>query len=106
MTKITKKQLKKLIREEIELSSLEEAPIGDFDTIGDFSKKFSISNPIDRKLLTSPKAQMKIKRMWENTPITFNMMFVNTQDAKNHREIGIVSQETAGRLFCINYSTR
>ena len=41
-------------------ADLEEMAIQNFKTVGDWSKRSSFSHPVDRNLLTSPKAVKKI----------------------------------------------
>jgi hypothetical protein len=60
----------------IDLKPLSEAPIEDFNTIGDFDKSSSFRKPIDRKLVTLPKSVAKIKAKWSKTQFPFNMYFV------------------------------
>lgn len=82
-------------------SFLSEAPIGEFERIGDFSKRSSIRHDVDRKLLSSPKAEAKIRRIWQKTPITFNMMFVNLPKVNKpeYREVGEVNLDYVENLL-------
>jgi hypothetical protein len=73
------------------VNDLFESPISSFDTIGDFDKNSSFRSPIDRKILTTPKAVEKITRKWSNTPVDFNMYFVNSPEAGRHHEVGEVT---------------
>jgi len=69
---------------------VDEMAIQQFKTVGDWSKRSSFSHPVDRALLTSPKAVEKIKRQWENTPYDFDLYFVNDKRVNNpaFREVG------------------
>ncbi len=73
------------------LLDLFEAPIEDFNLIGNWSKNSSFRHEQDRKLLTNPKAQEKIKQQWIKTKVPFNLLFVNTPEANRHTEVGEVS---------------
>jgi hypothetical protein len=73
---------------------LTEAPIGNFDLIGDFNQKGSfdkINNPDDvsKTLVQNPKAVQKIKSLWERVPQTFNFYIVN-QPEKDYNVAGEV----------------
>jgi hypothetical protein len=82
------------IREIIDLlENINEAPISDFNLIGDFEKNSSFRHAQDRKILTSPKAVEKIKKKWAKTDDDFNMMFVNSPEANRHTEVGEVSKD-------------
>lgn len=72
------------------INILNEAPIEDFQTIGDFNKSHSMRNLIDRRLVTNPHSVEKIKNMWSKCEIPFNMYYVNLPGAANFVEHGIV----------------
>lgn len=75
----------------MDLRDLFESPIADFHHIGDFTKNSSFRAQ-DRKLVTAPKALTKIKAQWRFPEETeFNIIFVNSPDARKHMEIGIVT---------------
>jgi hypothetical protein len=75
----------------MDLRDLFEAPISDFHHIGDFTKNSSFKAQ-DRKLVTAPKALTKIKAQWRYPEETeFNIIFVNSADARKHMEVGIVT---------------
>lgn len=86
--------LKEYIKQEV-LKILKETPIGDFERIGDFDKSSSIKNPIDRALLNSPKAEIKIRKIWQNTPGNYNLVFINDPrvNKPEFREVGEVSED-------------
>ncbi len=69
---------------------LTEAPIEDYNLLGDFERNSSYRKPVDRKLLTNPKAAAKIQAQWSKTKFPFNMYFINTPEAGRHTEVGIV----------------
>lgn len=86
---MSKELIKQLIKE-----LLKETPIEDITRIGDFSKRHSIVNPVDRALLSSPKAEVKIRKIWENTPGIFNLVFINDPRVKGEefKEVGVVDE--------------
>lgn len=69
---------------------LNEAPIQDFKTIGDFDRNSSFRDPKDRAMITNPKAQEVYRKKFNNTDYDFNMYFVNSPAANRHTEIGQV----------------
>lgn len=71
---------------------INETPIEDYTKIGDFSKRHSFHSSVDRKLIDSPGGEIKIRRIWQNTPITFNLVFINDPRVKNIQEIGAVDE--------------
>jgi hypothetical protein len=75
------------------LLELMEAPIDDFNLYGDWSRNSSFRHEQDRKLLQNPKAVQKIKNMWSNTPVSFNIMLVNSPEANRFMEEGAVTIE-------------
>lgn len=69
---------------------LHEAPIGDYQTFGDFKKRHSVRDKRDRMLMTHPRSVERLKKKFENTEYMFNLFFVNTPQAKDHMEVGLV----------------
>ncbi len=72
------------------IESLNEAPIGDFETSGDFSKNSSFRKPKDRKIINNPKSQEVFRKKFSNTDHDFNFYFVNSPAANRHTEVGMV----------------
>lgn len=72
------------------LDILSEAPIGDWVTIGDFSKNSSFRHETDRMLVTNPKSIEKVKQKFANNSALWNLYFVNSAKANKHTEIGLV----------------
>lgn len=102
MDRIKKSDLMRLIKEVVseEFSDsgepdLTEMPVGTINRIGDFDKNSSIRNPIDRKLLASPKAEVKIRKIWEKSPGDFNLVFINDKrvNKPEFREVGQVTED-------------
>lgn len=69
---------------------LQEAPIGDYKTIGNFDKSHSFNDKRDRTLLTNPRSVERLKNKFDNTAHDFNMFFVNMRGAGKHMEVGIL----------------
>lgn len=63
------------------LDTLYEAPIEDYQTIGDFDKRYSMRHRTDRRLLTNPRYVERIKQMFRNTEVNFRMFMVNNREA-------------------------
>lgn len=82
-------ELKTLI-ESLTEQVLAEMPVASYKTIGDFSKGSSIRHPVDRKLLTHPKAIEKITKQWEKTPFEFDLFVINDKRVRSFVEIGTV----------------
>lgn len=72
---------------------LYEAPIEDFQTIGDFDKNSSFRHSADRRLVTNPVYVERIKNMFANTGYDFRLYFVNSAEANRYTEIGPVDDE-------------
>lgn len=83
--------LKSLVEELV----LAEMPIRNYATVGDFSRRSSLSSPVDRALVTHPQAIEKIKRMWSKTPYNFDIFIVNDPrvNKSEFREVGEVSEQ-------------
>lgn len=71
---------------------LQEAPIGDFEFIGDPSRNSSFRDRRDRLLVTNPRSVEHIKQKFSGVRQTVNMFFVNSPKANKHTEIGRVDE--------------
>lgn len=67
-----------------------EAPITNYDTVGDFSRGLSFTDRRDRILITNPKTIELTKKKFANTEHTINFIFVNTKEGRKFTEVGIV----------------
>lgn len=76
-----------------ELFNLQEAPIQDYQTIGNFDKNSSFRDPVDRKLIQNPATIERVKQKFASTDHNFNLFFVNSPKANKHTEVGQVSPE-------------
>jgi len=70
-----------------------EAPIEDFNLVGDWDKPASFDQAADRHLLTNPKSQAKIVHKWAKIIVPFNLNFVNSAGAENFMEEGEVNRD-------------
>ena len=70
------------------LNLLYEAPIEDYQTIGDFGRNSSFRRSADRRLVTNPNYVERIKNMFANTGVDFRLYFVNSPEASHHTEVG------------------
>lgn len=83
---------KELLQQWITEAIKTEMAIANYKTVGDFSKRSSISSQVDRDLVTHPKAIEKIKRQWEKTEFDFDVFVVNDPrvNKPQFREVGVV----------------
>ena len=76
-----------------DITNINEAPIGDYETIGNFDKNSSIRDPRDRSIISNPKSIERVKSKFDNTSYNFNLYFVNMPKATRHKEVGEVDEE-------------
>lgn len=69
---------------------LQEAPIKDYETIGNWDKAYSFRDKRDRMLIRNPRSIEMVKKKFGNTDFVFNFYFVNTTRANKFTEIGMV----------------
>lgn len=72
---------------------LQEAPLHDYETIGDFSKNSSFRDPRDRTIIQHPKSIERTRKKFGNTSFDFDFYFVNSPKANKHTEVGAVPLE-------------
>jgi hypothetical protein len=87
---------------------VDEAPLGVFQTVGDFSKEGTWDDKRDRRLVTNPVSVQKMHDAFAKTPFTFDMFLVNTPTTfgrpdKDNRWEGEISLSTARKLFPPDY---
>ena len=82
-----------LINNWMRVSDLFEAPISDFNLIGNWDKNSSFRHESDRKMITHPKFVQHLTNKWARTNADFNIYLVNSPEANRHTEIGEVTQE-------------
>lgn len=57
------------------------------------ARSSSFTDKRDKTLLTNPKAVQKMKDMFANTEHDFYFYMVNSKEARNHTEVGLVDRE-------------
>lgn len=72
---------------------LQEAPLHDYQTIGNFDKGSSFRDARDRRIIQHPKAIERTRKKFGNTPYDFDFYFVNSAKAMKHSEVGMVKPE-------------
>lgn len=70
---------------------INEAPIADYKTIGDFDKNSSFRHKQDRNLITKPSLIKKTYDKFASTGHEFNLLFVNSPAGNRHTEVGKVT---------------
>lgn len=89
-----------------------EAPIANYDTVGDFSRASSMRHARDRHIVTNPRSVEITKKKFENAEHDFNLLFVNSAKGMKHTEVGVVpgvewvrknlGEDVAAKLESIN----
>lgn len=67
-----------------------EAPIADYQTVGDFNKPHSFKDKRDRTLITNPRSVERAHKKFANSDMDFNFIFVNKLGASKFQEVGEV----------------
>lgn len=70
-----------------------EAPINDYQTIGNWDKNSSFRDKRDRAIIRHPKAIERVRKKFGNTDFDFNFFFVNSPKADKHTEVGVVAPD-------------
>lgn len=70
---------------------LQEAPLHDYQTFGNWDKNSSFRDPRDRKIIQHPKAIERVRKKFGNTNYDFDFYFVNSPKANKHTEVGFVN---------------
>jgi len=89
-----KSNKKVLLKEFIMLGMVHEAPIGEFEFVGNRDKNTNF-NRVDKEILTNPRSVEKIKKKWNNTTETYNMWFLNDPKyiGREFKEKGKISRD-------------
>jgi hypothetical protein len=78
----------------IDLKNLvNEAPVVDIGTMGDFTKKGGFRREADKRLITNPGRLEKIQKAWEKTPYDFKLYFAQFPGGGRYVETGIPTLE-------------
>jgi len=67
-----------------------EAPIRDYQTIGNWDKNSSFRSERDRTIIQNEKSVQLIKKKFDNTDYVIDLYFVNSPKANKHTEVGKV----------------
>jgi hypothetical protein len=78
---------------------LTEAPVADYEPIGDFEKKGQFQHTVDKKLVVHPTHIEKVYKFFQNTPYNFRFFPVNLPGLRAHRESGEASPEKIQKIF-------
>lgn len=71
-------------------SFLNESPLGDYQTIGNWDKRSSFRSKRDRTILRHPRAIEILKKKLKSNDHIFNLYFLNSEEGKRHQEVGKV----------------
>jgi len=85
---MTRNELKQLVRE-----SMNEMPVGVYQTVGDFNKGASFRDKRDRELIKHPVAIQKVRDFFQNTSVDFDFYFVNLSGRRKFQEKGKVDEQ-------------
>jgi hypothetical protein len=75
-----------------------EAPLADYQPLGDFSKPGPFRGP-DKKLIPHPVNQLKTQTFLQNTPYDFRLFFSNIPGTGKYSEYGPMKPETVKIIF-------
>lgn len=75
-----------------------EAPLADYQPIGDFDKPGPFRGP-DKKLIPHPVNQLKAQRFFEKTPYDFRLFFSNIPGTGKYSEYGVMDPDTVKIIF-------
>ena len=77
---------------------LTEAPLADYQPLGDFNKPGPFSGP-DKKLIPHPVNQLKTQQFLSNSPYDFRLFFSNIPGTGNYSEYGPMTPEKIQQIF-------
>lgn len=70
---------------------ISESPIGDYTTLGDWTKGSSFRDKRDRALIKHPTTIARMRKKFDNTNTNFNLFFLNRKEGMKHTEVGVVT---------------
>jgi hypothetical protein len=76
-----------------------EAPLVDYETLGDYAKPGPFRDPIEKKLVQHPVTVEKAYRFFANTPFNFRLFPANIPGTTKFRETGEKSPEEIRKIF-------
>lgn len=78
---------------------LSEAPVVDYEPLGNFEKPGAFRQPVDRKLVTHPVNIQKIYKFFEKTPYNFRIFPINAMGLTKFKESGTKTPEEIKQIF-------
>jgi hypothetical protein len=87
---------------------LTEAPLVDYEPIGDFSKpgQGGFRHEVDRKLATHPVNIQKIHTFLEQSPFDFRIYAINKPGASKYAEYGVMDYDMFEKIFGKDTATK
>lgn len=87
---------------------LSEAPLVDYEPIGDFSKpgQGGFRHEVDRKLATHPVNIQKIHTFLEQSPFDFRIYVINKPGTSKYREYGKMTYDNFEQIFGKDIATK
>lgn len=82
-----------------------EAPLTDFEPMGNFNKPGPFKGP-DKKLVPHPTNQLKAQKFFENTPYDFRLFFSNIPGTGKYSEYGPMSPDNIKIIFGDEYAQK
>lgn len=83
---------------EIFENSVTEAPLADYQPLGDFNKPGPFRGP-DKKLIPHPVNQLKTQKFLSNSPYDFRLFFSNISGTGRYSEYGPMKPEAIKQIF-------
>jgi hypothetical protein len=77
---------------------INEAPLADYQPLGDFSKPGPFRGP-DKKLVPHPTNQLKTAKFFEQTPYDFRLFFSNIPGTGKYSEYGKMAPDVVQQVF-------
>lgn len=80
-------------------STLNEAPLGDYNVVGNWDKAASFRKEVDRNLVTNPRMIERVFKAFQNTDYDFQFFMVNIPGAGKHAEVGSIGRADNGEAM-------
>lgn len=81
------------------IKDLFEAPLADYQPLGDFNSPGPFRNPLDKKLATHPAAILNVYKFFEKTDYDFRIFVCNISGTGKHAESGVSTPEKIKQIF-------
>jgi len=81
------------------IQDLFEAPLADYQPLGDFNSPGPFRNQLDKKLVTHPAAISKVYKFFENTEFDFRIFVSNISGTGKHAESGVSTPDKIKQIF-------